>query len=159
MATYQQRQTDNQPPEVSAWAVGGTVFAATMLVMVGFYQALAGLVALLNDEFFVRTPNYTFDMDVTAWGWLHLALGAIAIVVGIGLIRRSTWAGVAGILIAMLSALANFLFIPYQPIWSLVMIAIDMWIIWSLTPPSARPFERYVRITPGRVITQDELQD
>jgi hypothetical protein len=136
-AHYQQRDSAPQPPEVSSWAAGGILFASTMLVLVGFYQALTGLVAVLNEDFYVDTRNYTFDLDVGAWGWLHLALGTVAVVVGIGLIRRTTWAGVAAILIAMLSALANFLFIPYQPIWSLVMIAIDMWIIWSLTRPGA----------------------
>jgi hypothetical protein len=138
MAThYEQREPAGQPTEVSGWAVGGVVFAATMLIMVGFYQALAGLVALLNADFYASPRNYTFDLDVTAWGWLHLVLGTVAALIGIGLIRRSTWAGVAGIVIAMLGALANFLFIPYQPIWSLVMIAINMWIIWSLTRPGA----------------------
>jgi hypothetical protein len=136
MATHQQRrETPTEPPEVSSWAAGGVVFASTMLVMVGFYQALTGLVAVLNQDFYATARNYTFDLDVGAWGWLHLVLGAVAVAVGIGLIRRATWAGVAGVLIAMLSALANFLFIPYQPIWSLVMIAIDLWIIWSLTRP------------------------
>ncbi len=137
MATYEQREASDHPPEVSSWATGGILFASTMLVMVGFYQALTGLVAILNQEFFATARNYTFDLDVGAWGWLHLVLGCVAVLVGIGLIRRATWAGVAAILIAMLSALANFLFIPYQPIWSLVMIAIDMWIIWALTRPGA----------------------
>ncbi len=135
--TTQYEQREGRPQEVSGWAAGGVLFASTMLVMVGFYQALAGLVAVLNAEFFATARNYTFDLDVTAWGWLHLVLGVVAVAVGIGLIRRATWAGVAAILIAMLSALANFLFIPYQPIWSLVMIAIDLWIIWSLTRPGA----------------------
>jgi uncharacterized membrane protein len=131
-------QYDRQRSEpVSGWAVGGLVFAASMMTLVGVFQALTGLVALFNDEFYVVTRNYTFDLDVTAWGWIHLILGLLLIVTGIGLFGRRTWAGVAGIMLAMLSALANFFFIPYYPIWSLVVIALDIWIIWALTRPGA----------------------
>jgi hypothetical protein len=131
-------QYDRGPrEEISGWAVGGIVFAASMLTLVGVFQVLAGLVALFNDEFFVVARNYTFDLDVTAWGWIHLILGASLIFVGFGLFSRRTWAGVTAIMLAMLSALANFFFIPYYPIWSLVMIGLDVWIIWALTRPGA----------------------
>ena len=123
--------------EVSGWAMGGLVFAASMLVLGSVFQILAGIVAIANDEFFVATRNYTFDLDVTAWGWLHLIVGVVMLVVGLGLFGRRTWAGVGGILIAMLSAVLNFFFIPYYPIWSLLVIGIDVWVIWSLTRPGA----------------------
>jgi hypothetical protein len=108
-----------------------------MLTLVGVFQVLAGLVALFNDEFFVVTRNYTFDLDVTVWGWIHLILGAALIFTGFGLFSRRTWAGVTAIMLAMLSALANFFFIPYYPIWALVMIGLDVWVIWALTRPGA----------------------
>jgi hypothetical protein len=123
--------------DVSGWAVGGIVFAASILTLVGVFQVLAGLVALFNDDFFVVTRNYTFDLDVTVWGWIHLILGALLLFTGFALFSRRTWAGVAAIMLAMLSALANFFFIPYYPLWSLVMIALDVWIIWALTRPGA----------------------
>ncbi len=123
--------------EVSGWAVGGIVFAASMLILVGTFQVVAGLVAVFNDEFFVVTRNYTFDLDVTAWGWLHLIIGALMVVVGMGLFGRRTWAGVTAIMLAMLSALMNFFFIPYYPLWSIVVIALDVWVIWALTRPGA----------------------
>src|SRR3954452_1495350 len=123
--------------DVSGWAVGGIVFAASILTLVGVFQMLAGLVALFNDEFFVVARNYTFDLDVTAWGWIHLVLGALLVFTGFALFSRRTCAGVAAIMLAMLSALANFFFIPYYPLWSLVMIALDVWIIWALTRPNA----------------------
>ena len=63
-----QTQTRSASQEVSGWAVGGIVFAATMMVLIGVFQALAGLVAIFNDEFYVVARNYTFDLDVTAWG-------------------------------------------------------------------------------------------
>jgi hypothetical protein len=123
--------------DVSGWAVGGIVFAASMLTLAGVFQVLAGLVALFNDEFYVVARNYTFDLDVTAWGWVHVILGALMLFVGFGLFSRRTWAGVTAIMLAMLSALANFFFIPYYPIWALLVIGLDIWVIWALTRPGA----------------------
>ena len=124
-------------PEVSGWAVGGIVFAASMLTLIGVFQVIAGLVALFNDEFYVVARNYTFDLDVSAWGWVHLIIGVVMLVVGFGLYARSTWAGVVAIVIAMLSAVSNFFFIPYYPIWALLLIGLNFWVIWSLTRPGA----------------------
>jgi len=131
-------QYDRGPEkEVSGWAISGIVFAASMMVLIGTFQALAGLVALFNDDFYVVTRNYTFDLDVTAWGWVHLILGIVILATGVGLFARKTWAGVTAIMLAMLSALANFFFIPYYPIWSLVLIGLNVWVIWALTRPGA----------------------
>ena len=132
-------QRGTQPPEqsISGWAAGGIAFAATMAVLVGTFQILQGLVAVLNDDFFVITRNYTFDLDTSAWGWIHMIIGVVMLGIGFGLYTRALWAVIGGIGIAMLSALANFFFIPYYPIWALLLIAIDAWIIWSLTRPGA----------------------
>jgi len=137
-----QPQYEAQPPrepvgddDVSGWAVGGTVFAATVLMLVGIFQAIAGLVAIFDDNFYVVTRNYTFDLDTTAYGWIHLLIGIALVVVAYGLFARSPWAGVAAILIASLSAVSNFFFIPYYPAWSILMIALAIWVIWSLTRP------------------------
>jgi hypothetical protein len=125
------------PPSVqpSGWAVGGLAFAASMLILVGAFQIIDGIVAIANDDFFVRAKHYTFHLDITAWGWIHLILGILLLLVGIGLFRQAAWAGVGAIAVAMLAALNNFFFIPYYPIWSLVIIGLCVWIIWSLTRP------------------------
>jgi hypothetical protein len=124
-----------EPRNVSGWAVGGTVFAATVLMLVGVFQGIAGLVAIFDDNFYVVTRHYTFDLDTTVWGWIHLLLGIALVFVAWGLFSRSTWAGVTAIFLASLSAVANFFFIPYYPFWSLLLIALDIWVIWSLTRP------------------------
>jgi hypothetical protein len=131
MAQYDSADT----PRVSGWAIGGITFAATMLILIGMFQAIDGLVAIFNDEFFVRTANYTFDLDVTAWGWIHLILGVLLVFTGWGLYAERTWAGVVAIFLAMLSAIANFFFIPYYPFWSILVIALDVWVIWAVTRP------------------------
>jgi hypothetical protein len=122
---------------VSGWAVGGLVFAATVLTMIGIFQAIAGLVAIIDDDFYVVTRNYTFDLDVTAWGWIHLVVGLLLVIVGFALFARTAWAGVAAIMLAALSAVVNFFFIPYYPFWAILVIALDIWVIWSLTRPGA----------------------
>jgi hypothetical protein len=136
MSTMQQ---PTRPPEqpVSGWALGGVAFAATMLTLIGVFQALAGLVAIFNDEFYVVARNYTFDLDVSTWGWIHLLVGLAVLATGMGLFARRPWAGVTAIMLCMLSALTNFFFIPYYPIWALLVIGLDVWVIWALTRPGA----------------------
>ena len=122
-------------PAVSGWAIGGITFAGTMLILIGIFQAIDGLVAIFNDDFFLATQNYTFNLDTTAWGWIHLLLGIVMVLAGWSIFAGKTWAAVVALTLAMLSALANFFFIPYYPLWSLVMIALDCWVIWALTRP------------------------
>jgi hypothetical protein len=118
--------------DVSGWAVGFTVFAAILMIMVGVWQALEGLIAIFENEFYVATRNYLFEFDATTWGWIHLVLGALVAFAGWGLLSGQTWARVVGITLATLSATANFLFIPYYPFWSMLIIAVDIFVIWAL---------------------------
>jgi len=136
MATTQPTPRPAQQ-EVSRWAVSAITFAATMAVLVGAFQMVQGIVAILDDDFFVGTRNYTFELDTTAWGWIHLIVGAAVATAGFGLFARATWAGVTAIVVAFLSALANFFFAPYYPVWCLVVIALNVWVIWALTRPGA----------------------
>jgi hypothetical protein len=125
----------NERP-MSGWAVGGVVFAATMLLIIGVFHAIAGLVAIFDDGFFIVTQNYTFDLDVSAWGWVHLILGVLLIVTGWSLFAGKTWAAAVAVFLAVLSAIANFFFIPYYPFWSILEIALAVWVIWALTRPA-----------------------
>jgi hypothetical protein len=118
-----------EPP---GWALGFIVFAAVMMMMAGAFQALAGLIAIFENEFYVATRNYLFQFDATSWGWIHLILGVVVALAGFGLLSGATWARVVGITLAVLSAIANFLFIPYYPFWSLLIIALDVFVIWAL---------------------------
>ena len=137
MAIPDYERRPHEPPPVSGWAAGGITFAACILVLIGTFQAINGLVALFNDDFYVVTQNYTFDLDTTAWGWIHLVIGILLVITGTGLMARQAWAGVTAIVLAMLSAVANFFFIPYYPFWSIVVIALAVWVIWALTRPGA----------------------
>jgi hypothetical protein len=118
--------------ESSGWAVGFILFAAVMMIMAGIWQALAGLIAIFQNEFYVATRNYLFQFDATTWGWIHLVIGVLVALAGVGLLGGRTWARVVGITLAVLSAIANFLFIPYYPFWSMLVIAVDVFVIWAL---------------------------
>ncbi|MER7251262.1 hypothetical protein [Kribbella sp. NPDC000426] len=118
--------------EVSGWAVGFTLFAGIMMVMAGGFHAFSGLVALFQNEFYVATRNYLFQFDATTWGWIHLLVGILVMVAGFAIMAGQTWARVVGIILAVLSAIANFTFIPYYPFWALTIIAVDIFVIWAL---------------------------
>jgi hypothetical protein len=130
-------QYEAERPAVSGWVVGGIYFAASLMLLVGIFQAIAGLTAILDDAFYVVTENYVFDLDVTAWGWIHLILGVVVGLAGLSLLAGRVWAGIVALVLAVLSAVANFFFIPYYPWWSLLMIALACWVIWALTRPGA----------------------
>jgi hypothetical protein len=118
---------------VSGWTVGLIVFAAAIMIMVGSFQIIAGLAAIFDDGFFAVTQNYVFDLDVTAWGWVHLLLGILLVFAGWGIFSGATWARATGMLLAILSAVSNFFFIPYYPVWSIVMIALAVAVIYALS--------------------------
>jgi hypothetical protein len=119
--------------EASGWAVGFILFAAIMMIMSGIFQAIAGLVAIFENEFYVATRNYLFQFDATTWGWIHLVVGVVVAFAGWGLLSGRTWARVVAITLAVLSAITNFLFIPYYPFWSLLIIALDVFVIWAVS--------------------------
>lgn len=125
------------PP--SGWVTGAVVFAGVMMVMVGVFHVLAGLAAIVDDEFYVAAPNYVYDLDVTGWGWIHLIAGVIIAAAGVAVWSGQLWARLVGIWLASLSLIANFLFIPYYPVWSMLMIAIDVLVIYALAVAGRRP--------------------
>ncbi|MGW6543497.1 DUF7144 family membrane protein [Streptomyces massasporeus] len=115
-----------------AAAAGLMIFAAVMLMLAGILGIMRGISAIAEDQVFVTTPNYVFSFDLTGWGWIHLALGVVAVLVSVGLFQASTWARVLGVGIAGLVLIANFLSLPAYPVWSVVMIAMTAFIIWAL---------------------------
>jgi hypothetical protein len=120
------------PTAKQEWATGLTAFAAVMLFLVGVLDIFRGIMAIAADDVFVATQDYVFEFDLTGWGWVHLALGTVAVIVSIGLFQAAMWARVGGVAIAGLVVIANFLSLPYYPVWSVVVIAMSGFIIWAL---------------------------
>ena len=117
----------------SGAAIGMTIFAATMMIMIGIFQAIQGLIALFNDTFYVVGQKWVFEFDVTAWGWIHLILGIVVAVAGFFLLQGAVWARTIGVILAVISAVFNFAWLPYYPVWSTILIALDVFVIWALT--------------------------
>ncbi len=122
-------------PGPSGMAVGGVIFAGVMMIMIGAFQAIAGLAAIVEDDLFVVGKEYVFELDTTAWGWVHLLLGVVILLAGFALFSGKVWAGTLAIVLAVLSAIANFFYIPHYPFWAILIIALDVWVIWALTRP------------------------
>ncbi len=116
-------------------AVGFTAFAGVMLMIVGVFQGIAGLGAILEDKVYVVGQKYVFTFDVTTWGWIHLLIGVLLVAAGIGVFYGSVLARTVGVLMAGLSAVVNFAFLFgwNQPFWSMLIIALDVTVIWALT--------------------------
>jgi hypothetical protein len=119
--------------ETSAGVAAGTVLAGVLMIVGGIWGFLTGLAVILKKSFFVPVNStYAYHWDVTSWGWTHLALGAVVFAAGICVLLGMVWARVVGVILATLSAIASFLFLPYYPFWSIILVAIDAWIIWAL---------------------------
>jgi hypothetical protein len=117
----------------SGWAIGWTAFAGIMMIMMGILWVISGLVAIFNDEFYVVTQNWIFQFDVSTWGWIHLILGAVILASGFGLFSGAVWARIVGVIIAVISGLVAFTWLPYYPVWGIILIAISIGVIWALT--------------------------
>ncbi|KHJ70307.1 MULTISPECIES: hypothetical protein [Rhodococcus] len=114
-------------------AAGMAVGAAIILTLIGTLQILQGIAAVADDELLVAGPEYTFAFDLTTWGWIHIVVGVAMAVVGISLIAGATWARVVAIVIAALSIVLNFLWLPNYPGWAILIIAFDVMVIWAIS--------------------------
>jgi vacuolar-type H+-ATPase subunit I/STV1 len=119
--------------EPSGWAVGWTYFAGMMMILIGFFHVIAGFVAIVNDQFYVATKEYIFQFDTSTWGWIHLILGVVVLLAGFGLFSGSVAARTVGTIVALISATAAFAWLPYFPVWAIVIIAVAVSVIWALT--------------------------
>lgn len=123
-------QPSGQP---SGWAVGWAMFAAIMLMIVGFFHIITGIGGIATDTIYVAGQKWVLEADVTTWGWVHLLWGIVLVICGAGIFTGNVFARTIGVIAAGLSAIASFAFLPYYPVWAIVIIAIDVAVIWALT--------------------------
>ena len=116
----------------STAAVGWTAFAGCMMLMTGVWWIIAGLVGVINDDFYVTTPKYIFEFDTTAWGWIHLVVGILVLLAGIGLFSGAVWARIVGVVMAFLATLVGFAWLPWYPLWAILIIVASVTVIWAL---------------------------
>ncbi|GAA5018752.1 DUF7144 family membrane protein [Kitasatospora paranensis] len=123
----------------NALASGVVAVAAVMLLLAGVLNLFRGIMAITDDPVFAPAPDYAFRFSLTAWGWIHVVLAVIAVLVGLGLFRLARWARVAGIVITALLIIANFLSIPAYPLWSIIVIGAATIALWGLCTVRREP--------------------
>lgn len=130
----------NYPPQATTYretrtGVGagiGRGLAGFLLILNGIWGFLVGLAAIIRGGFFVVHSGYAYHWSIMGWGWLQLILGCVVFAAGVCVLLGMLWARIFGAVLAGFSAIASFMFIPYYPIWSIVVIAVDIFIVWAL---------------------------
>ena len=126
-----QSQPEIDSPRSSGW-YGWIVFAGTMMIIAGAFNIIQGLVAVAKDEFYDVTPNHLVTFDLTQWGWIHLIMGVILLLIGLALFKESMWAVIAGMIVVSINMITQFAFMSAYPVWSIVAIAVDLMVLWAL---------------------------
>ena len=112
---------------------GLVVFAGVMMVLVGFLNFFYGLAAIVNDEVVVVGGHGALIADLTTWGWIHLVAGIVVFIAAFGVLTGAVWGRIVGVMVALISAIISFAFVPYYPVWSLIIVGVDIVVIWALT--------------------------
>ncbi|WP_433383482.1 DUF7144 family membrane protein [Actinoplanes sp. CA-142083] len=119
-------------PGMTGW-VGILAFAGIMMVLLGLFHVIEGIVSLADDSFYKeRAAELALGISYTAWGWIHVVVGVIAVAAGTGIFLGMMWARVTGVLICVVSAFSSMLFLPAYPVWSTILIAVDVLVIYAL---------------------------
>ncbi|MFJ5772967.1 hypothetical protein [Streptomyces sp. NPDC093094] len=133
------RQPAAGPGQPDPWVSSGVLFAGVLMLCSGILAVLQGIAAIADDDVYARVGRYVYELDLTGWGWVHVVLGVLVAVTGGGLLKAAPWARFAGIFFAALGLIAQFLFLPYAPVWSVIMMAIYVFIIWALSSHRPEP--------------------
>lgn len=113
--------------------MGLTAFAGLMMLMLGGWWVIAGLVAIVNSDFYVVTQDWIFQFSTTSWGWIHLILGVLVLFAGIGLFSGAVWARTVGVILAVISGLVAFAWLPWYPVWAILFVTLSVFTVWALT--------------------------
>ena len=121
-----------------AGAFAGAVLAGVLMILTGLYSFLAGLAMILRAPFFVYHGGYLYVWSTHGWGWVELILGAVVVAAGACVLLGMVWARVVGVILATMSAVASFMSLPFYPLWSIILIAVNLFIIWAMVAYSGR---------------------
>jgi uncharacterized membrane protein len=126
------QQTYERETERTGWT-GWITFAGVMLIIGGSLGLIFGLIAAVNDNWVVFTNRGQVSLDLSTWGWVHIIVGAIVVLAGFGVFTGNILARIVGVAVAVVSLIANFLWLPVYPVWAIIIITIDVLVIWALT--------------------------
>lgn len=125
--------TGTEHPVRQGIAAGTSIAAAVLLFVVGVLSILEGISAAASDDLVIVDVNdYLYKLNTTSWGWIHIVLGIVVVIAAIGLMMGTTWGRASAMVLAALSIIANFLWLPYYPAWSILIIALDVVVIWAV---------------------------
>ena len=117
----------------NGWVVGLARFAGVVMIISGIFQLFEGLAAIVQQGYYVISHTYAFYLNVSTWGWINLIIGIVVTIVGFSIFSGKMWARVISIILVSISAIANFFYIPYYPIWAILIISLDIAVIWALS--------------------------
>lgn len=121
-----------QNNDATGW-VGWIGFASLMMMLAGVFHIIAGFVALFQEDVFIAAPNALWVFDYSQWGWIHILGGLLALLAAGSLMQGKLFGRTMVILVAMFSAIANMAFVPVYPVWSLMIVTIDVLVIWAVS--------------------------
>lgn len=113
-------------------AATGMILAATLMLLIGLFQVLMGVVGVVRRAFYAHPDAYPYAFTTRTWGWINIVIGAVLLLTALGLYANAGWARVVGIIVVVLAGVGNFMFLPYYPVWSVLLIALDVFVIWAL---------------------------
>jgi dolichyl-phosphate-mannose--protein O-mannosyl transferase len=119
--------------ERSSMAVGFTYFAAVIMMLAGVFNIIEGLAGVVHNDFYTITSNYVFHFNASAWGWINLLVGVVVLLAAYGLFTGAIWARTVGVIMAAITALDGFAFIPVYPLWGITLVTLSVLVIWALT--------------------------
>src|SRR6478752_464611 len=131
--TMATRQPSGSAVEPDVSALGITAAAGLILMLVGAFGIIQGVVGILDNDIYMVTNKWLFELKPTAWGWGHIVIGLVALSTGVGLFFGKVWAAVVAVIVSAFSILANFAWLPYYPIWAIIVIVFDLFVIWAVT--------------------------
>jgi hypothetical protein len=111
---------------------GGMMLAAVLMIFSGLVTFFYGIVGVIHGAFFVTVNNYVFNFNASGRGIVNLVLGALIFAAGVCLVLGMLWARIVGVVLAVLSGVYNFLILPWYPIWAIILVALNVYIIWAL---------------------------
>ncbi len=114
-----------------------TAIAGTLMLLSGLWSIIVGIAALSTNHVYVHAPasGYTYSWSLHGWGWAEIILGIVVFAAGVSVFLGMAWARYVGAVLAAISAIGNFMFIPFTPLWSIIVIVLDAFVIWALLRP------------------------
>ena len=130
----------------SAAVVGWTAFSSLLMILIGLWWFMVGCVGIVQDDIFLTTSKYVFKFSSTTWGWIHVVLGVIVAAAGLAIFRGAVWGRTVGVLMAAISCLIGFAWLPAYPVWGVILVAASVFVIWALTIHGNEVSEAYNRV-------------